>query len=364
VFTSLCWDLSPHSDTKTSEVLLTDYTMSHPYEIAAKYLMGAVPHRPVLGVICGSGLSGLSNCVENPVTVHYHDIPGFPEATVPGHKGELVFGTINGIEVMVMRGRFHFYEGNSMTNVVMPVRCMRLMGVKMLIVTNAAGGLNPAFNVGDIGIVQDHFGLPIVTGQNPLIGLNDDGLGPRFPALSDTYDSTLQSHVIQCAKALGYEKYVHSDCTYCFVTGPAYESRAECRFLRSIGGDMVGMSTVPEIVAAKHVGMKVLGLSLITNKVVIEKTKDTVHASHEEVLAAVQSAGSRVESIVKKLISKEVLGEFLDNCPTVKYSPSAESSNKKSLIAAWCTEERIFKAALLGSICYLSYVLGRKAASK
>jgi len=335
--------------------------MSQPYEIAAKYLLNAVPNRPLVGVICGSGLSGLSNCVENPKTVYFHDIPGFPLATVPGHKGELVFGTINGIEVMVMRGRFHFYEGNSMTNVVMPVRCMRLMGVKMLLVTNAAGGLNPSYNVGDIGIIQDHFGLPIVTGQNPLIGLNDDGLGPRFPALSDTYDSHLQSLVVANAKTLGFDKFVHQECTYCFVTGPAYESRAECRFLRSVGGDMVGMSTVPEIVAAKHVGMKVLGLSLITNKVVIEKTKDTVHASHEEVLEAVRSSGLRVEAIVKKLISKENLGDFLASISSATYVPAKPPA---SSLFSQVTEERLFKVALVGSICYLSYVLGRRAASK
>jgi purine-nucleoside phosphorylase len=335
--------------------------MAQPYETAANYLLKAVPNRPVVGVICGSGLSGLSNCVENPVTVYFHDVPGFPKATVPGHKGELVFGSINGIEVVVMRGRFHFYEGNSMTNVVMPVRCMRLMGVKMLLVTNAAGGLNPSYNVGDIGIIQDHFGLPIVTGQNPLVGLNDDGLGPRFPAMSDTYDQHLQSVTVSTAKSLGFDKFVHQDCTYCFVTGPAYESRAECRFLRSVGGDMVGMSTIPEIVAAKHVGMKVLGLSLITNKVVIEKTADTVHASHEEVLQAVQSSGLRVEAIVKKLISKETIGDYLENISSVKYVPAKPAAGK---LSSYFTEERLFKAALVGSICYLSYVLGRRAASK
>ena len=333
--------------------------MSQPYEVAANYLLETVSNRPVVGVICGSGLSGLSNCVQNPVTVYFHDIPGFPEATVPGHKGELVFGTINGIEVVVMRGRFHFYEGNSMLNVVMPVRCMRLLGVKMLVVTNAAGGLNPKFSVGDIGILQDHFGLPIVTGTNPLIGVNDDSLGPRFPAMSDTYDSALQNMVQNCAKTLGYDKNVHSDCTYCFVTGPAYESRAECRFLHSVGGDMVGMSTVPEIIAAKHVGMKVLGLSLITNKVVIEKTAETVHASHEEVLAAVQTSGLKVEAIVKMLISQEMIGEYLDKCPVVTYTPT-KTTIKKS-VQNFGLGQYVNTAILLGSVCYLSYVLGRRA---
>lgn len=331
--------------------------MAQPYEIAANYLLGAVAHRPVMGIICGSGLSGLSNCVDNPTTVLFKDIPGFPTATVQGHKGELVFGTINGIEVVVMRGRFHYYEGNSMSNVVMPVRAMRLMGVKLLLVTNAAGGLNPAYNVGDIVCMQDHFGLPIVTGQNPLIGVNDDSLGPRFPAISDTYDGHLQTMVERCARGLHIDKHFHTNATYCFVTGPAYESRAECKFLRSVGGDMVGMSTIPEVIAAKHVGMKVLGLSLITNKVVIEKTKDTVHASHEEVLQAVQESGKRVEKLVRSFISKEVVGEFLEKLPTPTYTPKKQSA----LTKYFPKEENVFKLALLGGICYLSFVLGRKA---
>jgi purine-nucleoside phosphorylase len=263
-----------------------------------------------------------------------------------------------------MRGRFHYYEGNSMHNVVMPVRCMRLLGVKLLMVTNAAGALNPDFNVGDIGILQDHFGLPIVTGNNPLIGVNDDGLGPRFPPLSDTYDTELQNIVLECAKKHNLTKYMRPNCTYCFVSGPAYESRAECKFLRnSIGGDMVGMSTVPEIVAAKHVGMKIIGLSLMTNKVVIEKTESTVHASHEEVLQAVQDAGSRVETIVKELISKDVIGKYLANsCSTIEYKPQASNNNSSILsLSAIFTEDRMFKAAVLGGLCYLSYVFGRKS---
>ena len=250
--------------------------MAHPYDLAAAYLMKVVPNRPQVGVICGSGLAGLSNAIDNPITVLYEDIPGFPQATVAGHTGELVFGTINGIEVVCMRGRFHFYEGNSMATVALPVRVFRLLGVQLLMVTNASGGLNPKYNVGDMSIIQDHFGLPILAGNNPLIGLNDDSLGPRFPAVSDTYDPILQAKILECAKDLKIDNCIHKDATYCFVTGPSYESRAECKFLRSIGGDMVGMSTIPEIIAAKHVGMKIVGLSLITNAVVVENSKDVV----------------------------------------------------------------------------------------
>ena len=252
------------------------FEMAHPYDLAAAYLKKLVPNRPQVGVICGSGLAGLSNAIENPITVLYEDIPGFPRATVAGHTGELVFGTINGIEVVCMRGRFHYYEGNEMSTVALPVRVFRQLGVKLLIVTNASGGLNPNYNVGDISIIHDHFGLPILAGNNPLIGHNDDNVGPRFPAVSDTYDPTLQKKILECAKDLKIDKFIHKDATYCFVSGPSYESRAECKFLRSIGGDMVGMSTIPEIIAAKHCGMKVVGLSLITNAVVMENSEDAV----------------------------------------------------------------------------------------
>mmetsp|Transcript_7719 Transcript_7719/g.7812 ORF Transcript_7719/g.7812 Transcript_7719/m.7812 type:complete len:286 (+) Transcript_7719:99-956(+) len=263
------------------------------YDNIASYLLKSTSFRPTVGIICGSGLSNLSESIENSVTFNYEDIPGFPQATVPGHKGELVFGTVGGIEVVCMRGRFHYYEGNSMETVVLPVRVMRLLGVKLLIVTNAAGGLNPGFNVGDVIVIQDHFGMPGIAGNTPLRGINDEKLGPRFPAVSDAYPAELQRILVNCGKELGLQDIIREDGCYCFVSGPAYESRAESRFLRSIGGDSVGMSTVPEVIAAKHCGMAVLGLSLVTNKVVMDKstTSTTLHASHAEVLQNVEASG-------------------------------------------------------------------------
>lgn len=303
--------------------------MPHQYEICANYLKSKTDYRPEVGIICGSGLSGLSKSLSNSETFDYKDIPGFPQATVPGHTGELVFGTIGSTQCVCMRGRFHYYEGNSMDQVVLPVRVMRLMGVKLLIVTNAAGGLNPSFNVGDIMIIQDHFGLPPIGGNHPLRGVNDDALGPRFPAMSDAYDEVLQDMVLSASEKLGLKNSVRPNGTYCFVSGPCYETKAECKFLRSVGGDSVGMSTIPEVIAAKHCGMKILGLSLITNKVVFEKTKDTVHASHAEVLEAVQQSGKNVEAIVKNILAKSVIGKYLDDIPMVEYKGTS-SNNEAS----------------------------------
>ena len=215
---------------------------------------------------------------------------------------------------MCMRGRFHYYEGNSMEVVITPVRVFRLLGVKILVVTNAAGGLNPIYNVGDIMVIQDHFGMPAIAGNHPLRGINDEEVGPRFPAVSDAYDEGLQRVVATCARELNISRVLRQDGTYCFVSGPAYESRAESRFLRSIGGDSVGMSTVPEVLAAKHCGMKVLGLSLITNKVVMDRSQ-TLHATHTEVLENVQSSGRNVLALVKAFISKEKIGDYLNALP-------------------------------------------------
>lgn len=291
------------------------------YEIVANYLLNKTTYRPQVGIICGSGLSGLSNCLSDPIVINYEDIPGFPQATVPGHFGELVFGRMGGLEVVCMRGRFHYYEGNDMSKVVLPVRAMRLVGVKLLIVTNAAGGLNVNYKVGDIMVIQDHFGLPIVAGNTPLRGINDDQLGPRFPSVSDAYDERLQDIVVKSATKLNLNDIIRLNGTYCYVSGPAYESRTECRFLRSIGGDSVGMSTIPEVITAKHSGMKILGLSLITNKVILSPS-DGVPASHEEVLQAVEKSGKNIEALVKEVITKENFEAILKDVPTTSFKPS------------------------------------------
>lgn len=287
------------------------------YERIARYLSSQTRYRPEIAIICGSGLSNLSQNLENSETFTYESIPEFPSTTIDGHTGELVFGTMGSIQCCCFRGRFHFYEGNTMDQVILPVRVMALMGAKLLIVTNAAGGLNPDFNVGDIMIIQDHFGLVPLSGHNPLRGANSEVVGPRFPSLSDTYDDDMQAMVVEAGRTLGLHDKIRQDGTYCFVCGPSYETRAEARFLQSIGGDVVGASTCPESIAAKHSGMRVLGLSLITNKVVLSRNPDVKHASHAEVLQAVSESGSDIASILQAIITADQLGAYLSTVPSL-----------------------------------------------
>jgi purine-nucleoside phosphorylase len=200
---------------------------------------------PQIGIIWGSGLSELSSCMENTIYVSYSDIPCFPDhTTVQGHKNSFVLGYLHGVPAICVRDRFHFYEGHDINTVALPVRTMRAMGVKLVFVINAAGGLNPNYPGGDIVCIMDHVTLPKLSDRNPLVGPNGPDLGPRFPPTSNACDSKLQSLVLESASRLGLTTKVKKDGVYCFVSGPAYESKAECRFLRSVGGDAVGMSTV------------------------------------------------------------------------------------------------------------------------
>jgi len=290
-----------------------------PYRKAASYLLqrlqDAEMELPQLGIVCGSGLSGLGESLDGPtLRIQYGDIPGFPvHCTVAGHRGEVVFGRISGVRIICFRGRFHSYEGHDMKVVVLPISVMRCLSVKVVIVTNAAGGLNERYDVGSVVCISDHLAIPQLAGKNPLIGPNDDELGPRFPATSNAYPNSLRKCAFKAAQELKY-KFVIPHGTYCFVSGPMYESRAECRFLRSLGGDAVGMSTVPEVVTAHHCNMQVLCLSLITNKVVMAGDEDeTDHgpvANHQEVLKAVESRAKDVQDLVKKtveIIGKEIM---------------------------------------------------------
>jgi len=201
-----------------------------PYRLAAaclhERLLEAGLEMPVVGIICGSGLSGLSETLTGPtLTVRYGEIPGFPpHCTVSGHKGEVVFGSLSGVPAMCFRGRFHSYEGHDMKTVVLPVYVMRCLGVKVCIVTNAAGGLNPNHRVGDVVCVSDHLAIPQLAGKNPLIGPNDDALGPRFPATSNCYDEDLRATALHAAQAQGIDFFIPHG-TYCFVSGPMYESK-------------------------------------------------------------------------------------------------------------------------------------------
>lgn len=244
--------------------------------------------RPLVGIVCGSGLGGLSKCLENPLTVKYEDIPQFPKSTVEGHAGELVFGELFGMEVICMRGRFHSYEGYEMRETALPIRVMYMLGIKYLIVTNAAGGLNPDYNVGDLMIMNDHLNMPGLAGRHPLVGPNDARFGERFTPLTNCYDHELQDMAFSVAERLGLAHKVRRGGVYCFVSGPTYETPTECKLLRLVGGDSVGMSTVPEVIVAVHCGIKVLGLSLITNKVIYPGSGG-VPPSHLEVLEATQA---------------------------------------------------------------------------
>jgi len=279
------------------------------YRLAAKYLLEKLASsdnplaHPEIGIICGSGLSELSDCMTETTSVCYTDIPGFPShTTVQGHKNSCVLGMLNNVPAICFRGRFHFYEGHDMNTVALPVRTMRAMGVKLVFVTNAAGGLNSSYQVGDIVCIMDHVALPMLAGRNPLIGPNDPELGPRFPPTSNAYDPLLQALVLDSAKRLGLEHKLKTNGVYCYVAGPMYESKAECRFLKSLGGDAVGMATVPEIVAAHHSGMKILCLSVITNKVIIEGDEGPA-ASHQEVLDAVNKCAQQIQSLIVDIIT-------------------------------------------------------------
>lgn len=214
---------------------------------------------PTIGLILGSGLGVLADEIENPVQVPYRDIPDFPVSTVEGHAGQLIFGLLNGVRVVVMQGRFHYYEGYSFEKVTFPVRVMKELGVETLIVTNAAGGINESFSPGDLMLITDHINN---MGTNPLIGPNDTRLGVRFPDLSEAYSNALRSMAKQVAAQL---KIDIKEGVYVGNTGPSYETPAEIKMLRVLGGDAVGMSTVPEVIVARHSGLNVLGISCISN---------------------------------------------------------------------------------------------------
>ncbi|DBA02040.1 TPA: hypothetical protein N0F65_000287 [Lagenidium giganteum] len=270
-------------------------------DIINEYLQQATTVRPLIGIVCGSGLGGLSKCLQNPQVVKYEDIPQFPRSTVEGHAGELVFGELDGFQVVCMRGRFHSYEGYDVRETALPIRVMYLLGIKYLIVTNAAGGLNPEYNVGDLMIMNDHLNMPGLAGKHPLMGPNDSRFGARFTPLSDCYDKKLQEIAYNVAERLNIAHKVRRGGVYCFVSGPTYETPTESKLLRLVGGDSVGMSTVPEVIVAHHCGVKVLGLSLITNKVIMPG-QEGIAASHQEVLDAVVSTQSDIENYVRDLI--------------------------------------------------------------
>ncbi|KAK8199217.1 nucleoside phosphorylase domain-containing protein [Phyllosticta capitalensis] len=297
----------------------------------AEYLRSQVPaelRNPQVAIVCGSGLGGLADTIHaEPVfSTPYSAVPNFPQSTVVGHAGKLVFGLIGPakLPVMLLVGRAHFYEGHEMELVTFATRVCKLLDIETMIVTNAAGGLNPDYEVGDIVLLNDHLNMPGLMGFNPLRGPNPDDFGVRFPPLSDAYDLELRQRVHKAWGKLGLgqgKRRLHEG-VYAFVSGPTYETRAECRMLRTLGADVVGMSTVPEIVVARHSGIRVLAFSLVTNKAVLDASTrgddaaiqgmskqeldaylSKGKANHEEVLEAGREAAKDMQALVKQVLS-------------------------------------------------------------
>lgn len=248
---------------------------------------------PEAGIVLGTGLGGLTAEIENQVEIAYSDIPYFPVSTVQGHAGKLIFGEFGGKKVVAMKGRFHYYEGYGSDQVTFPIRVMKELGIRSLFLSNAAGGVNPAFRIGDIMIINDHICLV----DNPLIGPNDDRIGPRFPDMSVPYDPELIAKAEKVAADLGIPV---TKGVYLSTTGPTFETPAEYRFFRIIGADAVGMSTVPEVITARHMNLPVFAVSIITDLGVEGKIEFT---THESVQLAAEHSEVKMTRIMKELIS-------------------------------------------------------------
>ncbi|KAM0704959.1 hypothetical protein Q7P35_007746 [Cladosporium inversicolor] len=286
--------------------------------------------KPRVAIVCGSGLGGLVSTLNDDVKEEwaYRDVPHFPQSTVAGHAGKLIFGTLGKekVPVMLLVGRAHFYEGHDMEAVTFATRVCRVIGVDTMLLTNAAGGLNPDYAVGDIVCLNDHLNIAGLVGVHPLRGANDEDFGVRFPPLSDAYDLQLRQQAHQAWKDLRSgspsKRRMHEG-VYAYVSGPTYETRSECRLLHGLGADVVGMSTVPEIIVARHSGMRVLAFSLVTNNAVLEKVPrgddpklqglnkqqldeelSKGKANHEEVLEAGQQAALDMQGLILRIVSQ------------------------------------------------------------
>ena len=250
--------------------------------------------QPVLGIVLGSGLGSLANSIEDPVVIPYRELPEFPVSTAVGHKGNFIVGQLGGKTVIAMQGRIHYYEGYGMDQVVLPIRVMIGVGIKTLIVSNAAGGTNLAYHVGDLMIIRDHINLL----PNPLIGPNFDEYGPRFPDMTRPYDPTLIRLAVQVGDKLGIK--LHRG-VYVGGTGPSYETPAEYKYFRTIGGDAVGMSTIPEVIVARHAGVPVFGISVITNEAHDDYADDFVNDG-DDVVKAANAAAERMSRLITNMI--------------------------------------------------------------
>jgi len=273
------------------------------YDRTVAYITAKTDYRPATAIILGTGLGALADSVEGAVTIPYTELPNWPRSTVMGHSGRLVIGRLEGRVVMVMQGRAHFYEGQGMARVTYPIRVMQRLGIKTLIVTNAAGGLDLTYKPGDLMLIKDHLNLPGMAGNNPLLGPNNEELGPRFPSMTHAYDRDLRRLARAVARDLSLPLH---EGVYAYLSGPTFETPAEIRMLRILGASAVGMSTAPEVVVANHAGIRVLGISGISN-IVIDDPDTDLQPNHEEVLEA-------GKTIVPKLIAliRGVLGRLDD----------------------------------------------------
>jgi purine-nucleoside phosphorylase len=262
---------------------------------SAEAIRARTSMEPEIGIILGTGLGRLADSIEKEVVIDYDDIPDFPVSTVESHHGRLILGTLGGRRVVAMQGRFHYYEGYSMQQITFPVRVMHELGARTLLVSNACGGLNPLYRRGDLMIIEDHINL---LGDNPLIGHNDDSLGPRFPDMSEPYSHAL----IERAEAAAMEAKIriHRG-TFVAVAGPNLETRAEYRFLRTIGADAVGMSTVPEVIVARHMNMQVLGISIITDECFPD---NLAPVDVTEIIAAANAAEPKLTRILEDVVGR------------------------------------------------------------
>lgn len=259
------------------------------------YIKGKIKNQPEIGIVLGSGLGDFADAIEDKIEIPYTEIPGFPVSTVKGHDGKLIFGQINSKEVCVMKGRIHYYEGYDIKEVVYPIEVLAGLGIKTLILTNAAGGVNTDFEPADLMIINDHINL---MGKNPLIGPNDEDLGPRFPDMTDLYNKDLIEVAEKSAKKLGIDI---KEGVYMYFTGPSYETAAEVRMARILGADAVGMSTVPEAIIARHRGLKILGISTITNMStgILDTPLD-----HTEVVEVGQEVAGKFKELLKEIIEE------------------------------------------------------------
>lgn len=268
-----------------------------PYKTAAEYIREQIKGQtPLVGVVLGSGLGSLADKIENPTVIPYKQIPGFPESTAIGHKGNLIFGDLAGKKVIAMQGRFHYYEGYTMQQVTFPIRVMKLLGISYLFVSNAAGGINLNYSIGDLMIIKDHINLL----PNPLIGPNLDEFGPRFPDMTRPYDPALRKLARETAASMGLKL---QEGVYIGCTGPCYETPAEYKFFRTIGSDVVGMSTVPEIIVARHCDIPCFGMSVVTD-LAHDDMPDDYQTDGDLIVKAADAATYKMTALFEKMIEQ------------------------------------------------------------